>query len=80
MDFINQNVASIFINPPLNIIASRFNKQEKQIRPLFKNVLDDEFIQKLNDLLQARIQFYQQAKFTISKANATVTDLLQFLK
>jgi shikimate kinase len=69
---INQNGVSVFLNIPVHEILRRIGLQEG--RPLLGSPDLVEREQRLNDLFDARLQFYQQAHISIE--NPTVSDVI----
>jgi shikimate kinase len=68
---------SIYLDVPLEIIAKRVSK-EYNTRPLL-NVKTEELLVQITEKYNQRITFYRQAHLTISGANLTVQDIVQWL-
>lgn len=77
--FINQTGKSIFLNTPIQTILKRMNSAEKSSRPLLSNVSDDQMEQVLQQMLNNRISYYQQAHFTLNGDTATPWDVVQLV-
>ena len=67
MKFINETGKSIFLNVPVEEIATRLSASEKETRPLLAGTEHLKLTEKLTHLLQKRIAFYQQATITITR-------------
>ncbi len=68
---------SIYLDVPLEIIANRVSK-EYNTRPLL-NVKPEEMLLQITEKYNQRITFYKQAHLTISGANLSVQDIIQWL-
>jgi len=77
MQVIKSNGFSIFLDVPLEVIAQRVSKEIKT-RPLL-NTDNKEVIEQLIEKYNHRLPFYRQASLTISGANLSVKDILQWL-
>lgn len=80
MDFINNTGISVFLNTPIETIAKRLTAGEKKIRPLLNAVSDNQLVQKLNDLLHSRLEYYRQAHFSISGSDINAAEVIQLIK
>jgi len=63
LNIILKNGISIFINTPISTIVERIIRNTN--RPMFKN--KNNIRSKINELYQARLCFYNQSDYTISK-------------
>lgn len=77
MQIIKNNGFSIFLDVPLEVLAQRVSK-EVNTRPLL-NTENKEVIDQLTEKYNYRLPFYRQAELTISGANLSVHDILQWL-
>lgn len=77
MQLINKSGFSIYLDVPLEIISKRLSK-ESNTRPLL-NVKPDELLAQITEKHHQRFDFYKQAHLTISGANLSVQDILQWL-
>lgn len=62
--FIGNNGLSIYLELPLKILIGRL-KQDKENRPLVKDLEDDQLIEKVSRLFESREKFYQRATLTL---------------
>ena len=58
----------VFINPPIEVIAERFLEVEENSRPLLSG--EGNLTDKLRDLYQKRLPFYQKAEITYAGSDA----------
>lgn len=77
IQLINKSGFSIYLDVPLEIISKRLSK-ESNTRPLL-NVKPDELLAQITEKHHQRFDFYKQAHLTISGANLSVQDILQWL-
>ncbi|SFF05093.1 shikimate kinase [Thermoflexibacter ruber] len=77
MQIIKNNGFSIFLDVPLEVLAQRVSK-EVNTRPLL-NTENKEVIDQLTEKYNHRLPFYRQAELTITGANLSVQDILQWL-
>lgn len=77
IQIIKSNGFSIFLDVPLEVLAQRVSK-EVSTRPLL-NADNKEIIEQLKEKYNYRLSFYKQAELTISGANLSVQDILQWL-
>ena len=77
MQLINKTGFSIYLDVPLEIISKRLSK-ESNTRPLL-NVKPEELLVQITERHHQRFDFYKQAHLTISGANLSVQDILQWL-
>jgi len=73
MEFINQNGLSIFINRSPGSIANRLLSKGFDKRPLLKDKKDS-LGDELEDKLEKRKQFYEQAKIVLTKDDLVLAD------
>ena len=79
MNFLNKKGTSIFLDTPIHEIVRRLDNDQRKSRPLLAGVSDDQLIHKLEEMLQNRRAFYQQAHFTVREPKATAHDVLQLI-
>ncbi|TAE75456.1 MAG: shikimate kinase [Bacteroidetes bacterium] len=60
LEMLRKNFLCVFIDAPIESIAQRIIKNQKA-RPLFINLKEDEIIEKLKNLHQNRLQYYNKA-------------------
>lgn len=77
MQLINRGGFSVYLDVPLEIIANRLSR-ESNTRPLL-NAKPEELLSQITEKYSQRIDFYRQAHLTISGANLSVQDILQWL-
>jgi shikimate kinase len=77
MTFINQAGTSVFLNTPVQEIIKRLGSVEKKQRPLLEHVPDEKIQQTLEEMLQNRLVFYQQAHITVNGSTTTAQEILQ---
>jgi shikimate kinase len=77
IQIIKNNGFSIFLDVPLEVLAQRVSK-EVNTRPLL-NTENKEVIEQLTEKYNYRLPFYRQAELTITGANLSVQDILQWL-
>lgn len=66
MDLINSKSVSVYLDVPLESIASRLRSSKIQNRPMFQGLDQGEIILKLKSLLVSREFYYDQAKIKLS--------------
>ena len=77
MDLMLQKGFTIFLDPPLDLIERRLT--ENRTRPLINIESEIPLLKRLEELLNKRMSFYEQAKLRISD-NTNVTDrIIQLL-
>ena len=79
LSFIKNHGKIIFLFPPFRVVAERL-KKEKEDRPLLKNIPEENFEQKLKELLEKRLPFYRQADLVIDPTGISPEDLPKWLK
>ncbi|HHP7242099.1 MAG TPA: shikimate kinase [Cyclobacteriaceae bacterium] len=75
MDLMNQYGITIYLDESIDKIATRIKDDS---RPLLKNVFNIE--NRLNELLDSRKQFYEQATYILKSENINVSALLTILE
>ncbi|MBV9960621.1 MAG: shikimate kinase [Parafilimonas sp.] len=65
MEWMNANGITIWIDEPIEIIASRLQK-EKSHRPLIANIQDEQLINFLSGMRDKRKPFYSKAKYHLN--------------
>lgn len=78
MKFILESGKSIFMNPSVDEIATRLER-EKESRPLLADTDHQSLKKKLTELLEKRISFYNQANITLTES-ASPEDVLLRIK
>jgi shikimate kinase len=77
MQVIKNHGFAIYLDVPLSVLAQRLSK-ESHTRPLL-NVKPEELLAQITEKYNQRIAFYKQAHLTISGANLSVQDIVQWL-
>lgn len=77
MKFINEMGISIFLDTAVDVIISRFDKAQLESRPLLQGEEMEGVTRKLENMLQRRLEFYQQAHITVNGATAKAWDVIQ---
>ena len=77
MQWMNENGLTVWLNEKIEVLVERL-KQEKQQRPLIKNLSDDELKNFLSNKLAERKPFYGQAK--IHCVNQNLGELKKLLE
>lgn len=84
MAFINAHGASIFLNTPLETIASGLLEKGTQERPLLKDFSSETLLKELRAKFSDREKFYRKAKLTIDPeawdVEKTVKEVAAFVK
>lgn len=84
MELINKHGISVYLDVPLEEIASRLGSGKIQNRPMFQGLDQGEMTLKLKSLLVQRFYFYDQAKIKLSgedfSAELLVSELISLLK
>lgn len=78
MQVYNENGITIYLKLPPKALAMRL-KDSSTERPLIKNKSEEELINYIEQTLQEREKYYQQATFVIEGINLRVEDILQVL-
>ncbi|MBE6284280.1 MAG: shikimate kinase [Mediterranea massiliensis] len=63
MEYMNQQGDTVFLNVPIDVLFRRL-KVAKQQRPILSNKNDDELRLFIEEALQKRLPFYQQARYS----------------
>ena len=79
MEFINANGHSIYLKTNRGILVSRLI-QNKSKRPLLADKSDTELIVFINNLLDCREPFYEQATFSFQMDKKKMDDLIVLVK
>lgn len=79
MEFMNETGVTIFLDTAIPEIVKRLDGPQRNLRPLLKDLPEDELEEKLEAMLQKRLPFYEQAQFTLNGATATAWDVLQLV-
>jgi shikimate kinase len=84
MDWMNNHGTTVFLNPPLEELASRLNSSENSHRPMLKDKNLNELLSFVELKWNERSPYYSRAKILLDKANPSVNDLhhvlLPFIK
>lgn len=87
MEFMNAQGASVFLNTPLERIASGLLEKGTQERPLLKDFTDETLLKELREKFAVRERYYRKAKLIVDldnwdagKATREVTNYLKRLK
>lgn len=76
MEIMNKLGITIFLDVPAREIASRILKSNKEERPLLARLAPDELKDQIEFLRSHRVNFYNQARHTISADSILVEDVL----
>lgn len=77
MKKMNEAGFTVFLNRSPEKIAQQLSEKGINKRPLLKNLRGEELVQHLQGVLQQRLPFYQQARFTVKGTSASeILDLL----
>ncbi len=76
MEWMNQHGFTIWIDPPLHILAERLEK-EKDHRPLIKDYSNSEMLAFIQQKLNERKTFYSQAHLIIQDSHIETTEILK---
>jgi len=79
MEWMNKNGLTIFIDPPVKVLADRLINAKTE-RPLVKNKSFDELLVFIEEKLNERRPFYEQAQIILTGINLTTEDFLNALK
>ncbi|PRY04596.1 shikimate kinase [Pontibacter ummariensis] len=79
MDFINQYGESIFLDVPASELAKRLLASNLQVRPLLAGKTEDELREFLDNMLEHRRSFYEQARHKVKGAAITSEQLSSLL-
>lgn len=79
MDWMNKNGITIWLNEPVQVLAERL-KEEKQHRPLIKDLDDDQLHSFLAQKLQERSAYYSKAIYTLDGSSLSESALIKLIK
>jgi shikimate kinase len=77
-EWMNKNGLTIFIDPPVKVLADRLIKAKTE-RPLVKNKSFDELLVFIEEKLAERRPFYEQAQIVLKGANLGSEDFFNAL-
>lgn len=80
MQYMNAAGTTVFINTPITTIVQRMDAQQVLQRPLLAGTSESSLKEKLKNILQQRISFYEQAHISCNGESITAEQLLQLLK
>jgi shikimate kinase len=75
MSFINSQGVSVWMNTPRQIMATRL-LEEAENRPLIRNLSPSKLQEFIDDKLEERLQYYNQAQLVIDPSEITIDDLI----
>lgn len=78
MEWMNKNGLTIFIDPPVKVLADRLINAKTE-RPLVKNKSFEELLIFIEEKLNERRPFYEQAQITLKGVNLSTEDFLEIL-
>lgn len=78
MHWMKSNGVTIYLNPPLQELASRLNASKNNNRPMLKGIEDT--LQFLTLKLKDREPYYSQAQFSITKSSPEAKDIQMLLQ
>lgn len=80
---INEKGIAVYLDIPFTSIASRLSNS-KTTRPMFMGLAKEQILEKLQQLLESRSEYYQQAKIKLSgedfSAELLISELVRLLK
>lgn len=80
MNWMNQNGTTIWLNPGIDILVERLEK-EKEHRPLLKSLDHFQLKQFIQLKLEERIKFYEKSKFQVNNESlSSVDELIKIIK
>jgi shikimate kinase len=79
MEWMNKNGVTIFLDEPVEVLAERL-QQEKEHRPLIKNLSNDELKDFLAKKLEERKEYYNKATYKLDGSKLTDVSLAKLLK
>lgn len=79
MDLMNRIGTTIWLNPPIDTLLSRLAK-EKDHRPLLSRLTNEQMSDFVNQKIQDRIIFYNQAKVRVDDADVDIEGLIKQIK
>jgi shikimate kinase len=75
MSFINSQGVSVWMNTPKQVMATRL-LEEAENRPLIRNLSPTKLQEFIDDKLEERLQYYNQAQLVIDPSEITIDDLI----
>jgi shikimate kinase len=75
MSFINSQGVSVWMNTPKQVMATRL-LEEAENRPLIRNLSPTKLQELIDDKLEERLQYYNQAQLVIDPSEVTIDDLI----
>lgn len=78
MQLMNKIGTTIFIDIPVDELATRLRSTNLDSRPLFRGLSHEQLIEKLKDQYTERKKYYKQATYTFD-ANINIEDILNTL-
>jgi shikimate kinase len=75
MSFINSQGVSVWMNTPKQVMATRL-LEEAENRPLIRNLSPTKLQEFIDDKLEERLQYYNQAQLVIDPSEVTIDDLI----
>lgn len=79
MEWMNRNGITIFINPPVKVLADRLINAKTE-RPLIKGKSYEELTAFIEEKLKERRPFYEKAHITLHGVDLTADDVITALK
>jgi shikimate kinase len=70
MDWMNAQGFTFFLNPKIDILIRRILKNKKK-RPMFATLSESEIKDKMYNLLETRLSYYQKSHYTLSEYGLT---------
>ncbi|HYE54801.1 MAG TPA: shikimate kinase [Chitinophagaceae bacterium] len=78
IDYMNQNGTTVWLNTRMDVLHNRLI-QEKQTRPLLKNLSDGQLKQFILKKFGERRIYYEQADLVVEESEASVDSLIQHI-
>jgi shikimate kinase len=78
IDYMNQNGTTVWLNTRLDVLFNRL-LQEKEARPLLKNLSDSQLKQFILKKFSERRIYYEQADLVVEESEASVDSLIQHI-
>jgi shikimate kinase len=76
MDLMNRSGNTVFLNPSLETIASRIEKDGFRGRPLFEGLHTSALMAKLETMYQHRKEWYQKAKVILQEDDLVISKIV----
>jgi shikimate kinase len=76
MDIMNKTGITVFLDVPVEVILLRMNEEEKAVRPLLSSAKHTTS-ERLTQLREQRLKFYNQAKIILTGQEITVEEILR---